>query len=261
MLTADPCQASRIRSPQVAERRCVRERVTLRFHKVMMYPIMRWVMLDLTSGRPRRMLPAHPRANNCEAERIPTSMLLEAFLASAPPGHVTLGWLFANLRQRSFGLVMLLLGLIAVLPGVCIISAGILIALSIQMLMGREIPVLPRFMTSRPLPRGRFVALTGRMIPIVRGLERFIRPRWQTPVAATRRTVGVALFLMATTLFVPIPLSNIVPGVMTMLIALAYLEEDGLWLSLTIAASLLAFGMTLAAAWGATRGIVFLSRI
>jgi len=66
---------------------------------------------------------------------------------------------------------------------------------------------------------------------------------------------------MATTLFVPIPLSNIVPGVIIMLIALAYLEEDGLLLSLTLAASLLAFGVTLAAAWGATRGIVFLSRI
>ena len=235
--------------------------VPARFTKVMVYQIMQRPPADLTSGKPRGMLSARlPQANSCEDERIPTSMLLEALLASAAPGHVTLGWLFANLRQRSFGLVMLLLGLMAVLPGVCVISGGVLIALSVQMLMGREIPVLPRLVTSRPLPRGRFVALTGRIIPIVRGLERFIRPRWQTPLAGTRRTVGLALFLMATTLFVPIPLSNIVPGVIIMLIALAYLEEDGLLLSLTLAASLLAFGVTLAAAWGATRGIVFLSR-
>jgi hypothetical protein len=48
---------------------------------------------------------------------------------------------------------------------------------------------------------------------------------------------------------------------MTMFVALAYLEEDGLLLSLTLAASLLLFGVTLAAAWGATQGIVILSRI
>jgi hypothetical protein len=228
----------------------------------MVYRIMQRPVADLTSGKPLGMLSAKfPNANSCEDERIPTSALLEALLASTSPGHVTLGWLFANLRQRSFGLVMLLFGLIAILPGVCVISGVVLIALSVQLLMGREIPVLPRIMASLPLPHDRFAVLTRRAIPVVRSLERFIRPRWQTSLAATRRTVGVAVFLMATTLFVPIPLSNVVPGVMTMFVALAYLEEDGLLLSLTLAASLLLFGVTLAAAWGATQGIVILSRI
>jgi hypothetical protein len=202
-----------------------------------------------------------PFPSGDEAKRTPTSTLLERLLASSSPGHVTLEWLFANLRQRSFGIIMLLLGSIAVLPGICVLAGVVLIALSVQMLMGREAPVLPRFMASKPLPRDRFVALTRRVVPAVRVLERFIHPRWQTPLSATRRVVGLVLLLMATTLFVPVPLSNVVPGVMTMFIALAYLEEDGLLLSLTLVASLVSFGVMIAAAWGATRGIIFLSHI
>jgi hypothetical protein len=195
-----------------------------------------------------------------KAERTPTSTLLENLLAASSPGHVTLAWLFANLRQRSFGIVMLLFGLIAVLPGVCSIAGVVLIALSVQMMMGREVPALPRFMRSRSLPRDRFVALTMRLIPVVKVLERFIHPRWQTPLSVTRRGVGLVLLLMATTLFVPVPFSNVVPGLATMFIALAYLEEDGLLLSLSLAAALVSFGVVLTAAWEATRGI-FLSHL
>ena len=121
--------------------------------------------------------------------------------------------------------------------------------------------MLPRFMARSPLPRNQFVVLIRRVIPVIRVLERFIHPRWQTPFLATKRVVGLVLLLMAMTLFVPVPLSNIVPGVITMFIALAYLEEDGLLLSFTLTASLVSFGVMLGAAWGATRGIIFLYHI
>jgi hypothetical protein len=214
--------------------------------------------VGITKGAPSAPFPS---GGDYKAERTPTSTLLERLLASSSPGHVTLGWLFSNLRQRSFGIIMLLLGSIAVLPGVCVLAGAVLIALSVQMLMGREVPVLPRFMARSPLPQDQFVVLTRRVIPVIRVLEQFIHPRWQMPLLATRRVVGLVLLLMAMALFVPVPLSNVVPGVMTMFIALAYLEEDGLLLSFTLTASLVSFGVMLGAAWGATRGIIFLSHI
>jgi hypothetical protein len=214
--------------------------------------------VGLTKGAPSAPFPS---VDGFKAERTPTSTLLEKLLASSTPGHVTLGWLFSNLRQRSFGIIMLLLGSIAILPGVCVLAGAVLIALSVQMLMGREAPVLPRFMARSPLPQNQFVVLIRRVIPVIRVLERFIHPRWQTPFLATKRVVGLVLLLMAMTLFVPVPLSNVVPGVMTMFIALAYLEEDGLLLSFTLIASLVSFGVMLGAAWGATRGVISMSHI
>ena len=42
----------------------------------------------------------------------PTSDVLEALVKPAPTGEVTLGWLIDSLRTRSFGIVLLLLGIV-----------------------------------------------------------------------------------------------------------------------------------------------------
>lgn len=45
--------------------------------------------------------------------RVPTSVVLNDLLKDAPP-NVTVGWVLGRLQERSFGLVMLLLALIAI---------------------------------------------------------------------------------------------------------------------------------------------------
>jgi hypothetical protein len=192
-----------------------------------------------------------------DAERTPTSVLLEQLSASACPSQVTLEWLFEKLHGRSFGILMLVLGLVAVLPGIGVVAGIILVAFSIQMLMGREAPVLPGFIASRPFAHERFAVVMMRAIPVVRILEQFIRPRWRTPMRATKRVVGLILLLMAVTLFVPVPLSNILPGVMTVFVALAYLEEDGLLLSLALVACLASLGVILATVWETSHAVLF----
>lgn len=201
------------------------------------------------------------RGSGSDVRRMPTSVMFEQLLESAPPGHVTLGWLFTSLRQRSFGLVMLLLGLMAILPGVCALAGVVLVVLSIQMLMGREMPMLPKFVASRALPQDGLVLLAKRIVPFIRFLERFISPRWQAPLDVTRWGVGLGLLLMAVTLLVPLPFSNIVPGTIITLVALAYLEGDGLLLVFALVMSLIAFFGLPAAVWEATRGSLFLSHV
>jgi hypothetical protein len=49
-------------------------------------------------------------------ERTPSSRVLEDLLHRAPPECFTLGWLILNLQQRSFGIVVLFLGLLATTP-------------------------------------------------------------------------------------------------------------------------------------------------
>jgi hypothetical protein len=74
-------------------------------------------------------------------------------------------------------------------------------------------------------------------------LERFIRARWQTPFEATKRVVGGAVLLIAL-LFVPIPLSNVPPALTIVLLAFAYLEEDGALLCATLLIILAPAGRT-----------------
>jgi Exopolysaccharide synthesis, ExoD len=55
---------------------------------------------------------------------IPTSVVLQQLHDEAPKDHVTLGWLMRRLRKRSFGKIMLVLSLLATVPGVSIVAGA-----------------------------------------------------------------------------------------------------------------------------------------
>jgi hypothetical protein len=57
------------------------------------------------------------------------------------------------------------------------------------------------------------------------------------------------VILSATLVFIPIPLSNVVPALVIALISLAYLEEDGVLLSIALLASVIVLAVATAAIW------------
>jgi hypothetical protein len=165
----------------------------------------------------------------------PTSTILQNLLLHAPDEMVTLDWLMRHLGRRSFGIILLLLGLLACLPGVSAVS-GILIAIpAYQMIIARSGPVFPRAFARRSFKKRRLALILARAVPALRFLERFIRPRWHTPFETTKRVVGGAVLLVGALLFVPIPLSNVPPALTIVLLAFAYLEEDGALLCASLA--------------------------
>jgi hypothetical protein len=174
--------------------------------------------------------------------RQPTSTILDELLEAAAMEHVTLDWLLERLGERSFGLALLLLSIFAMLPGVSAFAAALLIVLSTQMLLARPGPVFPRSIRMRQFKRRQLATLLRYVVPTLRWLERFVRPRWMTPFEATKRVVGGAVLLLSTGLLAPVPLSNLPPALAIVLIAFAYLEEDGVLLcgGLAIAFALLA---------------------
>jgi hypothetical protein len=80
---------------------------------------------------------------------------------------------------------------------------------------------------------------------VFRYLKKVVHPRWRTPLKATKRLVGTVVVILSTTLvFIPIPLSNVVPALVIALISLAYLEEDGVLLSIALLATVIAMTVT-----------------
>ena len=81
-------------------------------------------------------------------------------------------------------------------------------------------------------------------------------------LAAILYVVGtVVVILNATLLFTPIPLSNVVPALAIALISLAYLEEDGLLLSIALLAAVIVLAIELAAVWETIRGAEWIIRL
>jgi hypothetical protein len=60
--------------------------------------------------------------------------------------------------------------------------------------------------------------------------------------------------------FSPIPFSNVVPALVIALIALAYLEEDGVLLSVALLAAVILLALALAAVWETVRGAELISQ-
>jgi len=184
---------------------------------------------------------------------VPTSQILQRLRNDAPPGHVTLHWLLGRLRRRSFGALMLVLALLALLPGASLLAGVFLAFPAAQMILGHDAPHLPGVLSRRKIPTRRFAGLMERVVPMLRWIERVVRPRWPTPFETTKRAVGFTVLLLALSLLPPLPLSNIVPAFAIALLSLAYLEEDGLLLCIAGGVSLVSLAMTTAAVWGAVR--------
>ena len=182
--------------------------------------------------------------------RDPTSVVLERLVRDAPSDSVTLEWIIASLRERSFGIVMLLVALVGLLPGLSPVVGLLLVVPAVQMILGRKEPILPRRIATRSLSTPRLVRLLERVIPALRRMERVIRPRWATPFGATKRIVGLVVLLLAATLLAPVPFSQFIPIFVIMLLAFAFLEEDGVLLCIALFAALVSLAITAAAVWG-----------
>jgi hypothetical protein len=158
----------------------------------------------------------------------------------APSDRVDLEWLLGHLEKRSFGLLLLILAIAIVIPGLGVISCILICFPAVEMVLARKRPSLPRVLTKRPIATHHFVKWAKRSLPILEAIERFSRPRWHTPVEPTKRAIGVAVFLLAVSALLPIPLINILPALTIAMMAIGYLQNDGLMLAISFAIAIIA---------------------
>ncbi len=193
---------------------------------------------------------------------IPASVALGHLRDDAPADNITLDWLLGRLKRRSFGMIILLLALVGLIPGVCNIAGILLIIAAVQMLLGRGSPRFPEAIAGRSLPARHFVSLVDRAVPVLRRLETMVHPRWPIAMTLLDRFSGVLILLLAVAIStIPIPVSNVAPALAIALIALATLEQDGM---LLVGAMVLAAVMVLAlvfALWQAWLGAEWISHL
>src|SRR3546814_16692804 len=96
------------------------------------------------------------------------------------------------------------------------------------MVLGFSYVALPRFIAERRVSRRGFQRIVLRMKPVLRPLERIIRPRlaWLFE-RHSERLLGAFLFLVAFALFLPIPLSGFLPPFALFIAGLRLAERDG----------------------------------
>ena len=165
---------------------------------------------------------------------------------------VPLGRILADQGQRSFGWSILLFAVINLLPlpfGSNVVTAIPLLLLTAQMALAYPHVRLPGVITRRDVSRRGFQRAVLRLKPLLRPVERVIRPRRPDLFGLeAERWIGGFLFLVSAALFLPIPFSGLISAAALAVTAMGLLERDGMVTLIGLGLGLVAILVTLAAA-------------
>lgn len=184
-----------------------------------------------------------------EDRPVRVSAILTKLVDAGMPDQVSLGWLIGHLEVSSFGAAMLVLGIAGMAPLISVPAGLLLIPLAGQLIAGHRNVVLPAAIVARPISSQRIGPVLRHASIVCRHIEKFIRPRGYH-VFRMNRLIGAIVLLLTLTLFIPVPFSNIVPGFAIAMIALGYLERDGLFLALSLIAASIALVVALGTIYG-----------
>jgi len=211
------------------------------------------------SGAERQHRAARPA--NADSAYVATSVHLANVVSAATTARVSVRWLVEALGDRSFGLTLLMMALIGLVPGASTFI-GVLIAWpAIQLILRHDAPVLPRFVARREIAVDKLARAVRIVTPKLRWIEKLIRPRWTGGFRAARQLTGVIILLLGITMVSPFPFSHVIPAIVIMMLAIAYLEEDGIVLTVALIAAVSSLAITGAALWGAIETANWLDRL
>jgi hypothetical protein len=165
---------------------------------------------------------------------IHTSIVLRRLIDDAPANYFTLDWFVGHIPNRSFGIILLFLSIIALLPIISIPARLLIMALTLEIIIGYHAPVLPTRWMQRRLPSRYLPRLEHHVIPMLEHLEMLVRPRWCLVLTGSRRLAAITGFLLClVSLLEPFPLANMPAALVCVLFALSFIEHDGLLLAIS----------------------------
>jgi hypothetical protein len=153
-------------------------------------------------------------------------------LAAEPEERISFSDILAILSDRSFAILVVLLGLpncLPMPPPIPTISALLLIMIAVQIAMQRPEPWFPGAILRGSVARSDVLRAVTRALPVVSVLERWSRPRLGVFGPRTGAMLSALLLTtMALGMLMAAPLIGQVPyGLAVCLIGLGQIERDG----------------------------------
>lgn len=147
-------------------------------------------------------------------------------------------------QRRSFGGVLLILALLAMVPGISVFAGVAMIMPAFQLFFGLPAPVFPSFVQERQVKVAGLRKWGMTICRGVRKIESLVVPRWpKLSTVSARRLIGLVIMLLGVVVAIPFPFSNFPPALATVCFALGLLERDGLMIAIGVALSVIAFAI------------------
>jgi len=160
-----------------------------------------------------------------------TSQILQELVDAHPKsGQISVNEFVERLSDRTFGLGILIFGLInAFVPGASVIFTAPIFIIAGQMILGQHKLWIPKWLGKKSFSEEIVDKVLKKIIPSLKLVEKFIRPRMTrfTDVTA-EKFMAIIIILLNILVLPPIPGLNMIPSLCCCLMALALLENDGL---------------------------------
>lgn len=158
---------------------------------------------------------------------------IELLLKDRHEETVSLGVIVDHLRERGFGILMLLIVLpncvpIPVPPGTSTVFSLPLLFLSLQMVLGRPEPWMPKKLAEKQVSVRHLRRVVEVVIPRLRRIQKYVKPRFEFASSKTgERILGVLWVLFSLCIAIPFPMTNFLPGVGILVSAFGLVNRDG----------------------------------
>ncbi|MDA7705709.1 exopolysaccharide biosynthesis protein [Rickettsiales bacterium] len=162
----------------------------------------------------------------------PTADLLEDVVVNNTSDMIYIKDIINNMNQGGFALIMLIFSLpilVPLPPPLPSFIAFPLLVFSFQMMTGFNAPKIPKFIGNRQIKRQLLAKIIEKSVFQLRKSEKFIKSRWSFIFDIFSETIiGFLSFIFALSILVPLPLTNLLPGISILIISLSLLSKDGL---------------------------------
>lgn len=160
------------------------------------------------------------------------SDVLEEAVNQQQQDRVSVGELMQALHERGFGILLIIFVLPNCVPipapGLTSLTALPLLFLGWQLLMGRESPWLPSWLSKKTIRRSLLANVVGKAAPRMKKIEKLLRARLSFASSETgEKIIGAFCILFSLCIALPLPWTNFLPGVGILIMSLGLLSRDG----------------------------------
>jgi len=162
------------------------------------------------------------------------SEILEQFIVThQDQSEITIRQMVTGFGERAFGFLLLVFALICVvplpIPGIHMFLAVPLFYLSLQQMIGRHVVWFPEKVLDYKIPNRAFMEISAKAVPWIIRIEKISKPRLEFLTHGFFFCFfGALIFYITAFLAIPLPLTNLVPALGISLMAIGFLNRDGL---------------------------------
>ncbi|MBW8309491.1 MAG: exopolysaccharide biosynthesis protein [Candidatus Paracaedibacteraceae bacterium] len=163
------------------------------------------------------------------------TQLIEEYIYIHQASHISVEGLIQSLRERGYGLLLLLLALPNVLlltsiPGTSTFFGIPICLIAFQLIMNRPQPWLPDRIRHRYIERETLLTILRKASPYLLKIEHYVRPRWMRMThKRMEQLMGFFILALGIIIALPIPFGNFLGGVGVAIFSLALIEKDGVF--------------------------------